>query len=152
VSLLARVADDEVPFLFGLAEDLGDVPGAGQAHGGVVRRDGFDGQRARPVAQPQVNLLHPLIVSPSARLRPALHHQCRQDLQVGKQGLAVQQAREISRQAGLALLVGKARVGRAEQEIRDQPVKQPVAALDHDERAFLHVLCGDGEPDPQVLL
>ena len=51
----------------------------------------------------------------------------------------------------MALLVGKARVGGAQQQVGDQAVKLPVPALDGDEAALLHLLRRYGQAHLQAL-
>ena len=148
VVLLPGGADLEVPCLAFLAEDFGHVARAGQADRGVVRRDGLDRQRAQRLVRVSGD---PGRVVGRPGIGSALEHQRGQDLQVGVQGLPVQQAGELRGQAALALLVGKARVGSAQLQVGHQAVEHPVPALDDDKAAFLHALRRNGQPHAQVL-
>ncbi len=141
--LLPSVADDEVFGFFAFTEYFGNIPGAGPAYRGVVRRHGFNRHWAALSLLPKGKFW-------AARVGPTLQHERRQNFQVGVQGLAVQQPCQPRRQASLALLVGKARVGCAELQVGYQAIKLPVAALNDHEGAFLDILRWDGQPHAQV--
>ncbi len=152
VLLLARVADHKAAFFFRFAENFGDIALAGQAHRGMVLRHGLDRQQARLGPQAELDFLQPAGVARAARLWAALQHQGRQDFQVGEQGLAMQQSRQLGWQTRLGLLVSEARVGRAKLQIGDQAIELPVAALGDHKRAFLDLLGRDGQPDTEIFL
>ena len=127
-------------------------PGVRQAHRGVVRRDGLHRQRARLGLSPRSIASCQRLYSGVPGSGP------RSSISAGSTSRLVysvcpcSSCARLGRQALLALLVGEARVGRAQLQVGHQPVEQPVAALDHHETAFLHLLGRDRQPDVQVFL
>ena len=148
VTLFAGVADDEMlPYLLRVAEDLGHITGCGQADGSMMGRDGFDRQRVCPGRDwlPSIGRNRACRVlgrDPASAL-------------AGLPGWYRASARAAAgnrrRQAQFALLIGKARIGRAQLQIGDQAVELPVAAVDDHKTAFLDFLRGDGQPDVQAV-
>ncbi len=149
MSLFAGVTDGEIGLLRRVAEDLGDVTAGSQLDRGMVRRHGLDRQGMRRV----VGMLSgPGSISRVVRLRPALEHQGRQDLQGRVKRLSMQGLRQARRQAGLGLLVGEARVGGAELKVGHQAIELPIPAGDDHEGAFLYFLRRDGQAGPEGIL
>ena len=87
VALLARAAHHEITLLGRVAKDFGHVAGFRQAHGGVVRGHSFHRQWTGVIWMGAP----PLRVARRAQIWPAFQHERRQHLQVGVEGLPVQQ-------------------------------------------------------------
>ncbi len=152
VILLAGVADDEVAALALFAEDLGDVTFVRQVDLGMVRRHVLDGQDARRVFETGVDHALPVLVIGRAGLGSDLEHQVGQHLQVGVERLTIKSFGDLRRIPDPGLLISKALVGGAEDDIHDDAVVVPVPALDDDERAFLDLLRRDRKPHAEVFL
>ncbi len=148
VSLLAGGADDEVALLPGVPEDAGDVLGAGQAHGGVVRGHGLDRDGGGVFGVGRA----PSGVGGRKLIRADVLHQRGEDLQVGVEGLPVEQVGEVGRQAGAGLLVREAGVGGPELEVGDEAIEAVAAGLDHHEAAFLDLERVNGEAGVEQVL
>jgi len=149
VALFDGVADDEVgpPFL---AEDGGHVGGVGRARRRVVGGHGLD--RLWPgVLLAAVDTRLPLGPLRRGQLRPQVEHQCRVDGQRGVERLAVEGAAHDRRQP-VGLLVGEARVGRAQLQVGDEAVVAVAAALADDEAAFLDSVGRNGQADAEPFL